>query len=83
MVGSAGEKVDGQRLGGPLLETLEPVAGDTPLGAVGAGVQPRGARAAEAVDAFGDHLQAADVYAVDDTHAGGAELGVQVPEDLV
>ena len=49
-----------------------------------AGVFSRGgARAAKGVDAFGDHLQAADVDAVDDTHAGGAELGVQVAEDLV
>ena len=42
-----------------------------------------GARAAEGVDAFSNHLQAADVDAVDDAHAGGAELGVQVTENLV
>ena len=42
MVGSAGEEVDGQWLGGPLLETLEPEVGDSPLGAVGGGVQSGG-----------------------------------------
>ncbi len=64
-----------------VLETLEPVGCDTPLGAVGGGVQSGKAWAAGGIDAFGHHVRAADVEAVDDAHAGGAELGVQVPED--
>jgi hypothetical protein len=76
VVGPAGEEVDGQRLGGPLPETFEPVRGDTPLRPVGNGAQPGRARSAEGVDTFGHHLHAADVDAVDDAHAGGAELGV-------
>ncbi len=77
------DKVDGEWLGRPLPEALEPVGGDARLATAGGGVEPVGARAAEGVHASGDHLQAADVYAVDYAHAGSAQLGVQVAEDLV
>ena len=70
------EEVDGEWLGRPLPEASEPVGSDARLATAGGGVEPVGARAAEGVHASGDHLQAADVYAVDYAHAGSAQLGV-------
>ena len=77
------EEVDGEWLGRPLPKAPEPVGGDARWATAGGAVEPVGARAAEGVHASGDHLHAADVYAVDYAHAGSAQLGVQVAEDLV